>query len=305
MMPKDRKTLAGGCVSGTRALRPGLVLLLLAAVLPLEAQSPASPFAPNLSLPAVAWAQQCEVKEERVIEHPGSYLRYRMHSVDEKGDQVREVIETPEGNVARLLVRDGKSVSADLDAAERDRLQGLIDSPSTFARHAKNDQGNRRMGLSLLKMMPDAMLWSYAPGQPQPGNVHGEPLVVLDFKANPNWSPPSIPAEALTGLEGRIWIDARTQQMIQLEATLVRPVNIGWGVLAHLYPGGTVSVHLSQAAGDRWIADRIEEQLVVRALMVKTIRQRMQYDTEGYQAVPAMSYKEAIEKLLALPLPMP
>lgn len=260
-----------------------------------------------LSLPPRTWAERCGTKEALVIDHPGSFLRYRMHVVDEKGNQVRDQIETPEGSVARLVLRDGRPLAPAEDSAERERLNTLSKSPAVFARHIKNEQANKKMGIDMLKMMPEAMLWSYTPGQPQPaskGNSsQNQPLIVLDFKPNPKWSSPTIPAQALTGLEGRIWVDPQTNQMVRLEGTLVRPVNVGWGVVAHLYPGGTVSLEQTRVTGDRWIAEHVVEHLVVRALMVKTIRQKLVYDTYNYQPVPAMSYQQAIKILLDTPLP--
>jgi len=240
-----------------------------------------------------------------VIEHPDSFLRYRLHQVDEKGDQMRDQIETPQGSVARLILREGRPLTPDEDAAERERLSALSASPSTFARHVRREQENKTMGVNLLKLMPDAMLWSYAEGQPQlakPGP--GEPaLVVLDFKPNPKWSPPDMEAEPLTGLEGRIWIDPRTRRMVHLEGDLFHAVNIGWGMVAHLYPGGTVTLQQTYAGGQRWIVEHIVEQLSLRALMVKNVKQRLVFDTSQYQAVPAMSYQQAIKMLLDTPLP--
>ncbi|GAC1418571.1 MAG: hypothetical protein NVSMB62_10440 [Acidobacteriaceae bacterium] len=230
-----------------------------------------------------------------------------MHVVDEKGNQVRDQIETPEGSVARLILRDEQPLTADEDSAERERLTSVLNSPATFARHIRNEQTNKKMGIDMLKMMPDAMLWSYTSGQPQLSSKtissKDQPLIVLDFKPNPKWSAPTIPAQALTGLEGRIWVDPETHQMVRLEGTLVRPVNVGWGVVAHLFPGGTVSLEQTRVTEDRWIAQHVVEHLVVRALMVKTIRQKLVYDTYDYQVVPAMTYQQAIKTLLETSLP--
>ena len=253
-----------------------------------------------------ALARQCAAREAQTILHPNSFLRYRMHVVDEKGDQVREQIETPEGSVARLLLRDGKPLTPEEDAAERGRLSYLLDSPASFAHHIKNEQANKKMGVDLLNLMPEAMLWSYAPGQPAipgHGGTTASSVVVLDFKPNPAWNPPSMAAEALTGLAGRIWIDAESQQMLHLEGSLIKPVNVGWGMVAHLYPGGSVSLNQTRAVGDRWIVDHVVEQLNVRALMVKSIRQRLVYDTSDYEQIARTTYKQAVKMLLDMPLP--
>jgi hypothetical protein len=309
-------------IASPRGLLPLCVCALTIAVatpaaLPASQDSPASP----LSTPARSWVVDCAKNEVLVIQHPGSYLRYRYHVIDEKGDQLRDQIETPEGSVARLVQRDGRPLTPDEDSAERDRLNALVASPSDFARHIRREQDNKKMGANLLNLMSDAMLWSYAPGQPQlpsppSGSPPGQPptqpspqptpdppLVVLDFKPNPNWSPPDIEAEPLTGLEGRVWIDARARRVVRLEGDLFHAINIGWGVVAHIYPGGTVLLQQTKVAGDRWIVSHIVEQLTVRALMVKTVKQRVSFDTANYQPVPPMPYQQAIKVLLDTPLP--
>jgi hypothetical protein len=261
--------------------------------------------ATSLTEPARTWAVDCANNEVLVIQHPNSYLRYRFHEVDEKGDRVRDQIETPEGSVARLILRDGRPLTPEEDAAERDRLTALMNAPAFFERHIHREEDNKKMGVKLLKMMPDAMLWSYAPGQPQlPNAPAGEPaLIVLDFKPNPQWSPPDMESAPLTGLEGRVWIDPRTRRMVHLDGHLAHAVNIGWGMVAHIYPGGTVTLHQTNAGSQRWIVEHIVEQLTLRALMVKNVKQRLAFDTAGFQPVPAMKYQQAIKMLLDTPLP--
>jgi hypothetical protein len=264
-----------------------------------------APGASPLSEPARTWAVDCANNEVLLIWHPDSYLRYRFHTVDEKGDRVRDQIETSEGTVARVIQVDGRALTPEEDRAERDRLNRLIASPGGFAQHVRREQENKKTGIGLLKMMPDAMLWSYAPGQPQlPNHAAREPaLIVLDFKPNPAWSPPSIEAEPLTGLQGRVWIDPENRRMVRLEGNIFHAVNIGWGMIAHIYPGGTVTVDQTHAGGQRWIVDHIVEQLTVRALMVKNVKQHLVFDTWDFQKVEPMSYQQAIKILLDTPLP--
>ncbi len=267
------------------------------------AQGPTTVSAP--SLPAKSWAVDCAKNEEAVIVHTGSYLRFKLHEVNQKGDQLRDQIETPQGTVARMIERDGKPLTPEQDAAERSRLNAMLSSPDDFARHERRDEDDRKQGLDLLRLMPDAMLWSYAPDQPQlPGHGAGEPaLIVLDFKPDPKWSAPSLESDLLTGLEGRVWIDARARRVVHLEANVFRAVNVGWGFLAHVYPGGTVSMDQVATGGDRWIVRHMVQQFTLRALLVKDVRQQTLADTSDYRAVSAMSYQDAIKILLDTPLP--
>ncbi len=186
---------------------------------------------------------------------------------------------------------------------------GLSPGRRTFTRHIRREQENKKIGVDLLKLMPDAMLWSYTDGQPKPPGSAGDrpagepPLVVIDFVPNPKWSPPDMQSEPLTGLKGRVWIDSHTRRMVHLEANLFHAVNIGWGMVAHIYPGGTATLHQVHAGGDRWIVEHIVEQLSLRALMVKNVKQRLVFDTSDFQAVSAMGYQQAIKTLLDTPLP--
>lgn len=258
----------------------------------------------NFSVPARAWAEECINNEVLVIQHPNSFLRYRLHEIDEKGDRVRDQIETPEGSVAREILRDGRPLTAEEDAAERDRLNALLTSPSSFARHIHREQENKKMGVKLTRELPDAMIWSYAPGQPQPPDRAAEKahLVVLDFKPNPQWSAPDMESEPLTALEGRAWVDPQTHRLVHLEGGLSHAVNIGWGMVAHIYPGGKVTVQQTNAVGQRWIVQHVVEQLTMRALMVKSINQRLVFDTSDFQQVKPMTYQEAIRILLNTPV---
>jgi hypothetical protein len=250
------------------------------------------------------WAVDAAANEISLLKESEVYLRYRMHVVNEKGDQTRDVIESKDGTVARLILRDGRALTADEDAAEQERLNGLIASPESYAKHVKNDAAGKKLAIDLIKQMPDAMIYTYVPGQPQAGHDLGSGEVVLDYHPNPNWSPPSTMAEGLTGLEGRLWIDSKTHTMVRMDGHIFKPVNFGWGMLAHIYPGGQLALEQTNVGGRRWIYTHFTQEVKARALMVKTMNVHTQIDASDFQILAGpMSYQEAIRQLLATPLP--
>jgi hypothetical protein len=277
-------------------------LFLLCPALPAEVANTPPSTAQLLALPPRNWAVDATANELPILEHPELHLRYKMHVVDEKGDQLRDVIESKDGTVARLIARDGRPLTEDEDRAEQQRLKDMIASPAIYQKHISGDVSGKKRAAELIKMLPDAMTFSYTPGQPQIGNVPGA-QVVLDFKPNPAWQPPNLPAEALTGLQGRVWIDARTHHMLRMEGDIFRGVNVGWGMLAHIFPGGKLTLDQTAATGQRWIVSDFTEKLTVRALMVKTIRENGHVTTMDYTPVEPMPYQDAIRLLLATPLP--
>jgi hypothetical protein len=267
------------------------------------ASAPASVANPQAEAPR-AWAVDVVANELVALHHPGSYLRYRMHVIDSKGDQVRDVIESKDGSVARLILKDGKPLTEDEDKAERQRLNDMVASPADFAKHIKRDAEGKKLADQLMKLMPDAMIYSYTPGQPQSGKNNGAPEVVLDYKPNPKFQPPTTAAEALTGLEGRVWVDVKSRQLVRMEGTIFRPVNFGWGMLAHIYPGGHLTLEQTHVGGNRWIFTRFTEQVSVRALMVKSINIHADIEAGSFQILPGpISYQEAVRILLDAPLP--
>ncbi len=226
-----------------------------------------------------------------------------MHVTDSKGDQVRDVIESKDGSVARLILKDGRPLTDDEDKAERQRLNDMIASPSDYFKHVKNDGEGRKLADQMIRLMPEAMTYTYVPGQPQTGRKGGVE-VVLDYKPNSKFSPPSTPAQALTGLEGRVWIDARSHQVVRMEGTIFRAVNFGWGMLAHIYPGGHLVLQQENAGGNRWIFTKFNEDVSVRALMVKTIHVHSDVEAAAFQTLPGpIGYQDAIRMLLDTPLP--
>jgi hypothetical protein len=147
------------------------------------------------------------------------------------------------------------------------------------------------------------MINTYTPGQPQSGRNGGALEIVLDFKPNPKFVPPNTEAQALTGLEGRVWVDAKTRYVVRMEGTIFRGVNFGWGMLAHIYPGGKLVMNQTNVGGNRWIFTDFSMQLSVRALMVKRLDIHSTAKSSDYQTIGPMSYQDAIHLLLATPLP--
>ena len=250
-----------------------------------------------------SWVTDAAAKELVALHHKNSYLRYRMHSVNDKGDRVRDVIESKDGTVARLILIDGKPLTDQQDKEERERLADLLASPSAYARHVKNNESDKKMADRLVPLLPEAGLFQYTPGQPQTGTNHGGLEVVIDYMPDPKFVPPDMEAQALTGLEGRVWIDAKSRYVVRMEGIISHKVNFGWGMLAHIYPGGTLVLNQTGAAEDRWIFTDFAMHLTVRALMVKTLKVDSHVQTSNYKTLAPMSYQSAIRMLLNTPLP--
>jgi hypothetical protein len=155
----------------------------------------------------------------------------------------------------------------------------------------------------LLRLMPRAMIYSYTPGQPQPAGANA-PQVVLDFQPDPAFHPPTMVSEVLTGLAGRVWLDARTGVMTRIEGKVLRPVNFGWGIIAKVYPGGTVEFEQASIDGRRWAYTHVAERATMREMMVRTSTTKIEMTAWGFKLLPKpMSVQEAVHALLTMPVP--
>ncbi len=231
-------------------------------------------------------------------------MRYLMRKVDRKGDTTREIIESVQGNVARLIQRDGKPITATEDAAERSRLNDILTSPNDFLKHEQRDGAGRTYAIQLIKLLPQAGLYTYTPGQPQPPGTTS-PQVVIDFRPNPAFHPPTMVAELLTGLKGRAWIDARTGTMTRIEGEVVRPVNFGWGVVARVYPGGRMEFEQTLVDDKRWAYSRLDMNVTVREIMLHTVNEKTKMSAWNFQLLPSpLPYQDAVHALLARHVPL-
>jgi hypothetical protein len=250
-----------------------------------------------------SWAEAAANNEVAIIDAEGNFpLRYRIRKVEARGDTTREAIESKDGTVARLIQRDGQPLTAEEDAGERERLNDAISSPEDFLRHQHRSHETREYSKQLIRLLPSAMIYTYVPGQPQLEDTKS-PQVVLDFHPDPNFHPPNMIANVLTGLEGRVWIDARSRHMTHIEARVLHPVNFGLGVIARIYPGGTIVFDQTRAGENHWVFAHLEEHLTVRELMLKTVPQNTIMNSWDFRVMPApISYQDAIRTLLAMPV---
>jgi hypothetical protein len=286
-----------------------IIFATLSGALPQSARAQAGPSTadPVEAFPAgtpKSWAESAVRHQLAIIKDDAHPMRYLIRKVDRKGDTTREVIESAQGNIARLVQRNGKPISAAEDAAERSRLNSILASPGEFLKHEQREGVGKNYALQVVELMPSATLYSYAPGQPQPAGATS-PQVVIDFRPDPAFHPPTMASELLTGVQGRVWIDARTRTMTRMQANITRPVNFGWGIVGRVYPGGHLEFEQTFVDGKRWAYSHLDENVTVREVMVRTVNDKRKMNAWNFQLLPApMSYQDAVRVLLAEQIPL-
>lgn len=223
----------------------------------------------------------------------GEHKAFKLTSTKGNEVTVKQVIETQDGSIARILSINGKPLDAQQKAKEDARLQRLIDDPSALAAKQKSQKEDDRRTRMMLKALPDAFIYQYAGTVETPEGTAEN----LTFKPNPNWDPPTRETMVYRGMEGTMQINLPGKRLVKIAAKLFRDVNFGWGILGHLDQGGQFIVEQSQVLNHDWETTHMVLNFNGKALFFKTIRIQQDERSSDFIPVPAMSARQAIEEL--------
>ncbi len=254
-----------------------------------EAQTVVSVSANPVAL--VRRAMQLRAAEEKT-HRP---VRYVLRKTDGDHETTKEIIETKDGDVARLIAVNGKPLTTEQEQAEMNRLDTLAAHPEMQERRHKGEQKDAARVDQLVGMLPDSEIYKLE-GMVACGT--GE-CYRLSFTPNPEFQPPDLEADVLRGFSGEVWIEKTQQRLVRLDAHLVREVTIGFGILGRLDKGGTLQLQQELAPNvQQWQPTVLKMNLSGKALMVKTVKINIEEVASGFAPVPAgIGYREAIVML--------
>jgi hypothetical protein len=265
--------------------------LMLLATFTLPAQLPPRPDLPANPADLVRKAVAIENTQDN------THYMYRLTKKRPERTETREMIETEQGVIGRLLMINGKPLSsADRDKEDK-RLQRLVNDPQQLAQKQKSQKDDDRRTRAMVAALPDAFLYEYA------GTKNEEPwgeLVMLNFKPNPNFDPPQRETAVYRGMQGTMSIAVPANHIAKIEARLFRDINFGWGILGHLDQGGNFMVEqrpVEGADGTHWEPSHMILHFTGKALIFKTIKINEDEATTDFRPVPDMTVAQAVDLL--------
>jgi len=225
-------------------------------------------------------------------QHP---YRYSLRKVDDNKITTKQIVETKDGDVARLVAAGDKPLASDAEQAEIDRLNNLLAHPEIQEHRHKKEQEDSNRANEMIRLLPDAFLYQYIATVDGPNG----PCYRLSFKPNPNFQPPDREAEVYHGMTGELWIDQHQERMVKLDAHLIADVNFGWGILGRLFKGGTIVVEQKDVGSGHWETTHMQLKLQGKILMIKSLDIQTTEDASNFEPVrPQMSYQDAVHMLL-------
>ncbi|MGA2889902.1 MAG: hypothetical protein ABSE51_17790 [Terracidiphilus sp.] len=242
---------------------------------------------------ARALVERALASELRISQNPNHPMRYWLRKASPRLTSTKEIIETRDGDVARLMqINDQPLTQADKQK-EQGRLDALASDPSRQRHRKQGEEADTAIILKLLRMLPQAFLYEYAgAGQGSSGKVEK-----FSFRPNPGFDPPDLETKALTAMTGELWIDAAQERVTRLEGHLQQDTSYGWGILGKLDKGGWIVIEQADVGGRQWRIVRFQMKMNIRVLFNTRSFDTVQVMTE-YAPVPAgLDYRQAIRML--------
>ena len=224
--------------------------------------------------------------------HP---MRYQLRKTSPRVTTTKEILETRDGEVARLIAINDKPLSPAAEANEEARLNALLGDPGKQRRRKQAEDDDTGRAFKVLRALPSAFLYQDAgPAEGPTGKVEK-----FTFRPNPGFDPLYLETEALPAMAGEIWIDPVRLRVARLEAHLQQDVDFGWGILGRLNKGGWIVIEQAEVAGGQWRTVRFEMQMSGRVVFKNRVFDTTEVQT-NYAPLPlGMSYQKAIETLLS------
>jgi hypothetical protein len=221
-------------------------------------------------------------------------VQYLVRRIDERHDTTKAIVETTDGDVARLIAVNGQPLSADADRAELDRLDNLAAHPELQEHRRKSEQKDADRITHLLGLLPDAFLYRFEGMVP----CAASQCYRLTFTPSPQFTPPDIEANIFRGIAGEVWIDQSQERLTRLDARFISDVDFGFGILGKLNKGGTVLLEQTDVGGHDWELTGLKIHVTGKALLVRSFSFQVSEETSHFSAVaPGLKYRDAIQLL--------
>jgi hypothetical protein len=225
--------------------------------------------------------------------HP---FRYTVRKAGDGKITTKEIIETKDGDVARLIAVGDKPLTPEAEAAEIQRLQTLLAHPEIEAHRRKREQADANRADEMVRLLPSAFLYQFE------GIVDGPsgPCYRLSMKPNPRFDPPDRQAEVYHGMAGELWIDQKQERMAKLDVHLIADVDFGWGIVGRLDKGGTILVEQKDVGDNHWEQNLLRLNLQGKILMLKSLTIDTNEQESDFSPVPTdWTYQDAVKALLS------
>ena len=233
----------------------------------------------------VQQAVQTELAADR-----DDHSRWLYFEVDRKPKNgvTQWVAETPHGDLDRVLEENSEKLSI---ADQQKKMDGFIRNSEEQAKRRKAGQHDDDQATELLKLLPDAFVWTGT------GSQGGR--TTLHFQPDQKFHPPDREARVFAAMEGDMTVDDAQHRIVSLKGRLMHDVKFGGGLFATLKAGGTFDVERRETGNAVWQITETHVHIQGHALLFKSIsEQEDDVKTKFKQLPDDLSFEQAEKELL-------
>jgi hypothetical protein len=216
--------------------------------------------------------------ELKAIDEDHTHWMYRLETHKSGTTETKEVVETPHGNVMRLVARNGQPLSPEEQKKEDQNVQKFVSDPGAQQKQRQDLDQDEHKTRDLLAMLPEALTYTYAGRE---GN-----RTKLNFEPNPNFHPPSREARVFNAMQGEMVIDTKEHRLVEFSGHLMHPVKFGGGLLGDLAAGGSFDVRQQEVGPEHWEISLLKVNMNGKALFFKTISVHQDERHSDFKRVP-------------------
>jgi hypothetical protein len=230
--------------------------------------------------------------------HP---MQYRLRKSSPRFSTTKLIVETKDGDVARLIAINGVPLTPSEQQTEDTRLQELASDPKMQRHRQVREQNDAERARKIMRALPDAFHYQYA----GVANTPQGPSYRFSFQPNPDFDPQDIEAQALKAMAGELWIDVAQQRVTRLEGKRLHDVDYAWGILGKLEEGGNLLLEQADVGNHQWRTIHLVLNMNARVLL-KTIRLDTTLELSQFTPVTSgIGYQQAIQLLQVSSQPPP
>ncbi len=244
----------------------------LATFLCLTATCPAQPASPQQLV------QQVVNNEISANQNDHTHWMFRDADKTPEKNVVKLVIETADGTVSKNILTNARPLTTVEQQEDQAKMEKVVTDPGVRDRQRRNSVHDDKQAIALMRMLPDAFLWT------QTGESNGE--ATLHFKPNPAFQPPTYASRVFAAMAGEMVLDVKQKRLKVLSGTLLQPVEFGWGVLGKLKQGGTFHIVRSEVSPGKWEITQTHVHIEGHALFFKSISEQEDELTSNYKLTP-------------------
>jgi len=215
---------------------------------------------------------------------------YRAEREEQGRKKAKEVVQTGQGSLDRLVAVDGRPLNPKEEQDERRRIQDLVKNPAEQQKLEQTKRKDAEQCKAFFKMIPDALTFSYAG---RDGDV-----IKLSYRPNPSFQPPSREARVFHEMQGEMWVHESQRRLVRFRGQLIADVKFAGGWLGHLEKGGYFNVEQRELSSGEWDLTLMEVNMKGKALFFKTIAVEEKEYRSDFRTVPdSLTLAEAADML--------